>query len=249
MKRLIALAIVGVSGLALMAPTCVVTHESLTKIGTHDTFAGELRNDSGVNILEHRYRVAFLNSNGAVVETQTVDGCLRSLQNGASDFFSATSAQPEKETKLGLARMANAAEDPDFTVGKVKQGDIALSDITAARDEDTLTVTGTITNDDNEDLEDPAVCVVVWNDDDRVVTTGKDTTLDDLPEDDSADFTVKIDVPDDSDVVDHVDVWADGLTDDTPVAPVSEEDVEVNVTPAGTATSTSTPAPTATPTP
>jgi hypothetical protein len=236
-------------GLAAMAQTCVVTNESLTTIDNHDAFAGELQNDSGVDILQHRYRIAFLNSNGAVVQSFTVDGCLRSLPDGGSDFFSATSSLPDESTTIALARLANLAEDPDFKVGTVKEGDIVVSDVTAVRDGGTLTVEGTITNDDNDELEDPVVCAVVWNEDGRVVTTGKDTSIDDLAEGASAEFSIEIDVPDDSDLVDEVDVWADGLEDDVPVEPGSEEDIAVTVADAGTPTATNTAAPTATPTP
>lgn len=249
MKRIFVLGVFAAIGLAAMAQTCIVTNESLTTIDDHDAFAGEMQNDSGVNILQHRYRIAFLNSNGAVVQSFTVDGCLRSLPDGGSNFFSATSSLPDEATTIGLARLANFAEDPDFTVGTVEEGDIVVTDVTAVRSGSTLTVEGTITNEDDDELQEPVVCAVVWNEDGRVVTTGKDTSIDDLAEDASAGFSIEIDVPDDSDLVDEVDVWADGLEDDVPVEPGSEEDVAVSGGGAGTPTATNTAAPTATPTP
>ncbi|MEX2224888.1 MAG: FxLYD domain-containing protein [Dehalococcoidia bacterium] len=247
MKRILALGIFAAIGLAAMAQTCIVTNESLTTIDDNDVFAGELQNDSGVNILQHRYRIAFLNSNGAVVQSFTVDGCLRSLPDGGSDFFSATSSLPDESTTIGLARLANLAEDPNFTVGTVENGDIVLSDVTAERDGTTLTVEGTVTNEDDDELEEPVVCAVVWNEDGRVVTTGKDTTIDDLAENESAQFSIDIAVPDDDDQVNEVDVWADGLEDDVPVEPGSEEDIAVGD--AGTPAPTNTATPTATATP
>jgi hypothetical protein len=246
LKRILAAGLFAAIGMAAMAQTCIVTNESLTTIDGNDAFAGELQNDSGVNILQHRYRIAFLNSNGAVVETLTVDGCLRSLPDGGSNFFSATSRLPDETTAIALARLANLAEDPNFKVGTTENGDIVLSDVTAERDGTTLTVEGTITNEDDDELEDPVVCTVVWNDDGRVVTTGKDTTIDDLDEAESADFSMDIPVPDDDDLVDEVDVLADGLEDGVPVEPGSEEDIAVGVAPAGTATPTNTATPTTT---
>jgi hypothetical protein len=230
-----------------VAATCVVTHESLTTIGDNDTFAGELRNDSGVDILQHKFRVAFLNSNGAVIESRTVDGCLRSLQAGESDFFAVSSNQPHQATTIGLARLANLAEDPNFKVGRVEEGDIDVHETTASREATTLTVEGKITNHDSDTLEDPAVCVVVWNEDDRVITTANQTNIDDLDKDETFDFSLEIDVPDDTDDVDHVDVWADGLEDDDPVSPGSQKNIDVTEIATATPTVTSTATATATP--
>ncbi|HET6614481.1 MAG TPA: FxLYD domain-containing protein [Dehalococcoidia bacterium] len=249
MKRILAVSLISLAALAGMAQTCVVTHESLTTIGDNDTFAGELQNDSGVDILQHKFRIAFLNSNGAVIESRTVDGCLRSLQAGESDFFAVSSNQPHQSTTIGLARLANLAEDPNFKVGRVEEGDIDVHESTASREATTLTVEGKITNHDSDTLEDPNVCVVVWDDDDRVITTAKQTNIDDLDEDETFDFSIEIDVPDDTEKVDHVDVWADGLEDDDPVSPGSQKDVDVTeiATATPTTTSTATATPTATP--
>jgi hypothetical protein len=247
MKRLVGLVVLAAAAGATMAQTCVLRNQALTAIGNHDVFAGEMRNDSGVNILEHRYRVAFLNSNNAVVETMTVDGCVRSLQNGASDFFSARSSEPDESTTIALARLANLAEDPSFEVGQTEEGDLAFSDVTATRDNDILQVTGTMTNDDNDDLDDPAVCVVVWSDAGRVVTTAR-VEVQDLDAGAARDFTVTLDVPDDADLVNEVDVWADGLEHGVPIDPQSERGIDIeegNLTPVPTATNT----PTVTPTP
>jgi hypothetical protein len=226
------------------AATCVVTHESLTTIGEHDTFAGEMENDSGVDILNHRFRVAFLNANGAVVETVTIEGCLRSLQDGGSDFFSVASRLPADTTRIGLARLANLAEDPAFKVGQVEESDIVVNDVTAVRTGTTLMVQGTIKNDDDDTLEDPVACAVVWNDSNRIITTRKVSNIDDLAAGASAQFTIAIPVPDDAKLVHEVDVWADGLEDDDPVEPSSLGDVVVTVIPP---TSTATPTVTGTP--
>jgi hypothetical protein len=254
MKRIVAAAVVVIAGLAAMAQTCVVTNESLTTIGSHDRFAGEMWNDSGVNILQHEFIVAFLDKDGEVIETRKVDGCLRSLQDGGSDFFSASSSSAPAATDIALARIANLREDHDFTLGKVKDGNIGLTDVTANRDGAVLTVAGTVTNLDNETLEQPAVCAVVWKLDGRIVTTGKLKGLADLVEGASAQFSLQIAVPDDGDAVNEVDVYVDGLEDDVPVDPGSKADVLVTSgtstpTVTATATATVTETPTATPTP
>ncbi len=253
MKRLLPLGVLAAAGLAAMAQTCIITNESFNLIGEHDTFAGEIQNDSGVNILHHRIRVAFLeDGNNSVVQTTTVDGCLRSLQDGASDFFSAASSQAAGETDFALARLANFSEDPGFEVGDTVPGDVSFTALGAMLTGESLTVEGTITNDDDDTLEEPAACVVVYNDDGDIVVTGKDTTVNDLDEDENDTFSVTVDVPEDA-TLDHVDVWVDGLEDNTPTDPVVSDNIEVEgstATPGTTtATSTPTPAPTDTPTP
>jgi hypothetical protein len=250
-KRLIPLAVIGIAALAAFAATCTIQAEKLTLIGDSDTFAGELHNDSGVNILNHKIKVAFLNENGSVLETRTVNGCLRSLQDGAVNFFSVASSLDADDTDIALARMANLAEDTTFKVGEVEQGNLSFSGVVVTRSGDSLTVTGTLTNDDGDTLEDPAVCVVVYNDDGRVLIVGRDAGLEDLEPDENDTFSVTLTVVNDSDEVASVDLWADGLEDDTPIEPVGdlENDVTVSTpTPTGTP-ATATPVPTETPTP
>jgi len=237
--RTLAVGVLAAVALLLIAATCVVTKESLTTIGDNDTFAAEIENDSGFDILAHRFRVAFLNANGAVVETVTVEGCLRSLQDGGSDFFSASSRLPAATTRIGLGRLANIAEDPDFRLGRVEDARIIVSDVTAVRTGTTLTVEGTITNEDNDTLEDPVACAVVWNDGNRVVTTRKVSNIADLAPGASAPFTIVVPVPDDSKLVQQVDVWADGLESGDPAEPSSLGDVDVTAV-AATSTPTAT---------
>jgi hypothetical protein len=245
-KRILALALVAVAGVAAMAQTCIVSNEFFTEIDGHDSYGAELHNDSGVDILSHEFRVSFVNSNGAIVEFLPVDGCLRSLQDGAVDFYSATSSLPADRSTVALSRMANFDEDPDFSIGAVDASDIAISNVSATRNGETLTVTGTVTNNENDDLEEPAACAVVYNNDDRVVTTAKDASLVDLADTESDTFSLTIPVPDDSDLVDHVDIWVDGLNASIPVEPKSSEGHDVAI---GTVTPAPTNTPTATPTP
>jgi hypothetical protein len=243
-KRFIPVALLGAIGLAAIAATCTVQNVSLTKIGDHDVFAGELHNDSGVDILNHKIQVSFLNNNLAVLEIRTVNGCLRSLQDGKVNFFSVSSTQDADQTSIGLARMANLQEDPAFKVGNVAQGNISFSNVTAIRTGTSLTVTGTLKNDDGDPLNSPAVCAVVYDEDGRVVIVGRDT-LANLAVNASGAFSVTLAVPDNSDLVDTVDLWADGLEDSVPTAPESSLNHAVTVQ----ATSTASPTPTATSTP
>jgi hypothetical protein len=248
-KRIIPIALLGIVALTAIAATCTVQNASLTKIGDHDTFGGELHNDSGVDILSHRIRVAFLNSNNAVVETRTVEGCLRSLQDGTENFFSVASALGAGDTNVALARMANLEEDPGFKIGGVVQGNVEVSGVTVTRTATSIVITGTIKNTDGDALDDPAACVVVYNDDDQVVVVGRDV-LSDLAVDASGAFEVTLTVPDNADTVDHVDIWVDGLEGGTPTGPEASKGHAVTVvaTTTPTPTNTSTPvAPTATP--
>ena len=248
MKRVIPLALLGFVALAAIAATCTIQNESLTQIGEHDTFGGELHNDSGVDILSHKVRIAFLNSSGGVIETRTIQGCLRSLQDGGANFFSLASQQDASDTSIALARMANLQEDPGFKVGGVVQGNVEISNVVVTRTGTELVVTGTIKNVDGDALEDPAACVVVYNDDGRVVVVGRDV-LNDLAVDATGNFEVTLTVPDDADDVDSVDIWVDGLEDGTPTGPESSEGHAVTVVATGTPTPAATNTPVPTPTP
>jgi hypothetical protein len=250
MKRFVAIAGLVLVVAVATAQTCRLTNISLTSIDGHDTFAGEIENDSGVDILFHKFRVTFLNSNLAIVETRTVDGCLRSLQQGSSDYFAVASTLPDNSTTVGLARLANIAEDPDFELGETEPSDIAITGVVAERTGGTLAVDGTITNHHDEVLEDPVACAVVFDEDGRVVTIARDTGIADLAAGGGSDtFSMSLDVPDDAELVDQVEVWADGLEDDVPVEPSFAEDVTIGLTPTPTASTTSTPTATPTATP
>jgi hypothetical protein len=251
------------AGIIGLAGTCRIQNVSLTKIGSHDVYAGEIKNDSGVNILGHNVIVAFLNSSNTVVDTQTVEPCLRSLQNGATDFFSATSDQPAADTSVGLARIKF---DSAFKVGTAATGDVSLSGITTVRENDTdLVVAGTVKNLDSTELTDVVACIVVYSDADKVVLVEKDdTSLSDLSHNESDTFHITVTVPDSTSIVDHVDVWVDGLSDGVAIVPESSTGHNVTVrsatdtptatrtptlTPTPTPTSTATPTATSTPTP
>ena len=250
MKRLAIIAAAAL-GIAAVASACI-QNAGFTRIGSHDVFAGEIQNDTSADILAHDVLVAFLDSDGDVVDTEEVESCLRSLQSGETDFFSVESEESYSDTTSAIGRV----DSDSLEFGDTADGDFELTDITVERDEDgeILRVDGTITNLDEEDLDDPAVCAVVYDDDGNVVVVAKDEDIDDLAEDESATFSLEIDVPDSTSTVDHVDVWADGIEDDTPVDPVSEEDLDVAIceataTPTNTATSTSTATGTPTDTP
>ncbi len=256
MKKWLALGVLGVAALAAFAATCTVTKVSLTNVDGKDVFAGQLNNDSGADLLQHRIIVAFLDSANNVVETKTVEGCKRSLQAGETDYFSVQSSRPTSETTTGLARLAL---DSNLKAGETEDSDFALSNVVVRRDDAKLKVTGTIKNNDDEELEDPKACVVVLDENDNIVFVAKTTNLADLDEGDEVDFTITVDVVDDGDILNTVHVFADGLEDGVPTD--AEEDLDNTVTdcsdatstptktatPTGTATATNTPLPTNTP--
>jgi len=253
MRKYLAAAVFAVAGLAAFAATCTVSNTSFTEIDGRDTFAGELNNDSGVDIRAHRLRVAFFDEDNNLVEVTTVDGCLRSLQDGEADFFSVRSSAAPSNTEFGISRLANLAEDPNFKVGTVADGDVDITGITATRTDETLVVAGTVENNDSDTLTDPAACVVVRDSDGNVLIVGKDASIEDLDDGETDGFSVTLTVPDDADLSDMVDVYVDGFDGDSDEAPVAPESVlDTNITeqtPTVTGTPpTSTPAPTSTPT-
>lgn len=249
MKKLLAVGLLGALGALFMAATCTVTNTRMTTIDGHDVFAGELQNDSGVNILNHKIRVAFLDSSNNLVETQTIDGCVRSLQNGESNYFSAKAAASDSTTASALSRMANLQEDPAFKVGTVADSDIDITALSIRRDADTLRITGTVKNLADDKLYAPNVCAVVWDDAGNVVIVKLDTTLNDLAKNATDTFDISIDltdVEDIADTIDSVDIAVDGLdgsSSGTPVKPLWDRDNSVTVCGTPTNTPTKTPVP------
>jgi hypothetical protein len=251
-RKFLVLAVLALAGFAALGATCRVVNLSFEEINDRDVFGGELVNESGVDVLDHKIRVSFLDNDGNVVEVQTVEGCLRSLPNNGSNPFSARATTGAGNTFVALARMANLAEDPDFRVGEATPSDITIDDVTVTRDGDEVTVTGTIINNDNDEIFDVVVCAVLRggdDDDSPVIVTGKDTTLEDLDEDDTDTFSITLGLPEnDPEDATHVDIHVDALDeDDNPVVPDSllTQPIEDAATPEPTNTAT----PTATPTP
>ena len=257
MKKLIAAAVFGIAALTAFAGTCTITHISLVNTdGSHKTFGAQLDNNSGVNILQHNFLVTFIDSGLQVVETRTVEGCLRSLQDGQSDFFSATSLLPESQTHVALARLSF---DSAFRVGDVVAGDVSITVTSTHRIGSSLVVVGKIKNNDTVTLADGTSCAVVRDVAGAVVMTGK-LHVGDIAAGATASYTLSLTVPDDA-TANTVDIWVDGLHGDAngaPIAPASAVDNAVTCsaantpssTPTGTSTSTSTgtATPTSTPT-
>ncbi len=254
MKKLAILAL-AIVGFASIAATCVIRNATLTDIDGDLTYGAEMLNETGAEIRNHRFKVAFISNDNQVVETFTVDGCFRSLQSDASDFFSAKS--DDNDSKKVLARL----EGP-LTFGDVAAGDFDITNVKVTRNGKNLVVTGRIENDGPDDIEDARVCVIVYNDDDEVVVTQRDNTTFDLDNGQSANFIIdNLKVADDNNDTDHVSVGVDGINvdeNDAPTDPVIDDNIAVvkcaaatntpaSTTPTNTATVTSTPTSTSTP--
>jgi hypothetical protein len=209
-----------------VAATCTVINVTLTTIGSNDTFGGELKNDSGVNILEHNVLVAFFNGSNELQETKNATVCLRSLPNGKSNYFSARSSRPAAETVNGLARLNY---DSLFKVGNVETGNVTISNLRFVRNGTNLNVEGRVKNNDATQLRDPAVCVVVFNNNDSVILVGRNDGLADLSQNATSNFLISLTVPDSSTVVDRVDVFVDGLKNDIPIEPKSQINNSVSI--------------------
>ncbi|HEX5478792.1 MAG TPA: FxLYD domain-containing protein [Dehalococcoidia bacterium] len=251
-KRLIALTAILGLGLAGFAGTCNLLHFSMTQIGTGDTFGGELQNNTGANFLGHKFKVAFVDANGNLVSTKTgVDGCLRSWQNGRSDFFSVSSGLGSASTSAALGSLDLGSP---LVTGTTVQGDSSISNVATSRNGTNLVVTGTLHNSDSVTLASPAICAVVYNSSGNIVTTNK-VTLSSLGTGAQENFTVSVTVPDSTTSVSRVDLWSDGLENNIPTSPISVTGQSiatatptVTCTPTNTATVTGTP-PTSTNTP
>ena len=235
MKKL-AVLILGIAGLSAFAGTCVVKNTKLSEVNGDPVLSGEIRNETDADFLAHKILVAFLDDNNNVLQTKSVDGCLRSLQSGTSDFFAATSNEDPADVDKTLQRLDFAG----LKVGQTVDGDLNFeNDMKITRNGDKLVVTGTITNDDSDDLGDVRVCAVMRDNDGAVLNVVRDD-VSDLDSDESGAYSVTVNVEDGSDV-ETVDLWADAINvdkDDAPTNPVSDLD---NSSIGGCSTSTPTP--------
>ncbi len=225
MKKLAAiLAIVGL-GLAGFAGTCNLLLTSLTQIGTTDTYAGALQNNTGANFLAHKFKVAFVDINGNVIDQRTnVSGCLRSWQNGTSDFFSVASIQPAASTAAAIASLDYSQP---LTGGTTLATSSTVTSVAASLNSTTLTVTGTLRNNDAVTLVQPNVCAVVYNSSGTILVTQM-SSLADLAISTSANFSLSIAVPGSTISSNTVTVWADGLENNIPTTPISSVSTAVS---------------------
>jgi hypothetical protein len=219
-KKWLALGVLTVAAFAAFAGSCVIVKIRLTEINGKDTFAAEMQNSSGADFLDHNYIVAFIDSGGAVVETKVVEGCLRTLQDGASDWFSADSSVSSSTTTAALARLSF---DAVLKVGEAETGDVTITIDTISREGDTLTVKGKIKNNDSDELFDPAVCVVIKDNSGNIVKVAKDKNINNLSDNEEDTFELNIKVPDSTTIVDEVDVHVDGLDDSSSGKPIKPE--------------------------
>ena len=243
MKRLLVLAL-AITG--ILAAGCIV------RFGTFDDdtnqFVGLASNLSNVDVVAASVQVDFLNRSGAIVYTENVSPCTRTLQKHMDSPVEATApssidARTTEETVRPLTFGHKAVADLD-----VDEDDI---EITITDDE--TRITGSI--DANEDLENVHVCAALFDDDGNVIAVGRDfsTTPGDIDDNDTGTFDVSIDTGDiDVDDIDQFELWFDAIADNDVTAPVvvgpdDIDDFTATPTPTGTPTPTSTP--TVTPTP
>jgi len=219
------------AGIVAFAGTCTLQHYQLTTIGTHDTYAGEIHNDTGANFLQHRVVVAFVDPDGAVVDTQTVTPCLRTLPNGAATFFSAQSTEPAANTSIGLAKLELGSS---LKVGTAATGSGTITGLTVNRTGTTLAVNGTFKNTDSSTLTEPNACAVVYSSNGKVLAVKLDQTMSDLAPSASDTFSISMTVLDSTTSVNHVDVYVDGLQDGVPILPIKDLNNSVTVGGIGT---------------
>jgi hypothetical protein len=253
MKKIAFLAAFAAIGVLLIAAKCTLKGVTVTEIDGEVWYSAEVEyTDNGPTILKHKFAVGFIND-GALATSKTVDGCLRSLTNGRSNFFSANSGLADNKVDTAISRLVGP-----LTFGDVVNGEITFSLVDVTRDNEQLIVNGRIKNTDNDDLENLRVCVVVRNSDGDITVVKVDNNNYDLNSDETQDFSVEVTVPDDTSDVDKVDLWIDGTNadeGDDVTEPQGDDDHDVSVcgnTATNTPTSTGTPAtstPTKTPVP
>lgn len=236
-KKLLAAGVV-IAGILTVAGTCTIQKISLTTIGTNKVFAGAVQNDSGVDILDHNVLVAFIGTSNNLLETKTVQPCLRTLPNGKANYFSAQSSFSAASVKAGLARVNF---DSTFKVGTPASGSGTITNLTVNRGTTTLTVAGTFKNTDSTTLTAPNACAVVFDSSGNVVVVGLDQTMGDLSQNGSDTFSISLTVPDSTTTVSKVNVYVDGYKDSVPTLPVSSIGNTPSLTPTATATPSGTP--------
>jgi hypothetical protein len=259
-KKLVALGLV-IAGVFAMAQTCEILGATIVVIDDEVWYSAEIKNESNADILNHRVAVGFIEGQGLATSLNIdMDGdeegtlCLRSLQAGASNYFSANSELEEDDVDTAVSRLLGP-----LTIGEVSDADMTFSNIEVTRNDETLVVTGRVRNNSNDELDDVRVCIVVRNEDGDVTRVDVDNNVfDGLGEDENADFSITTTVPDSTDDVDMVDVHVDAINtddDDKVTEPFADNDNEVEVcssAPTNTpVTNTATPSntPTATTTP
>jgi hypothetical protein len=262
MKKKLALLVLAVAGVLAMAQTCTILGATIVVINDEVWYSAEIKNDSNADILNHRMAVGFIEGQ-SLAASKTVDQsgddegtlCLHSLQSGESNFFSANSELDENDVDTAVTRLVGP-----LTFGQVVPADLTFSSIVVTRNDELLVVSGKLKNNDNDELDNVRVCVVVRNDDGDVTRVEVDNNeIDGVVEDETVDFSVDVEVPDDANDVDKVDLYVDGINvddDDKVTEPISDLDNDVDVctaatnTPTGTpSTATSTPTGTLTPAP
>jgi len=240
MKRLLVLAL-AITG--ILAAGCIVRFGTFNDDTNH--FVGLASNLSNVDVVAASVQVDFLNRSGAIVYTENVSPCTRTLQKHMDSPVEATApssidARTTKETVRPLTFGHKAVADLD-----VDEDDI---EVTITDDE--TRITGSI--DANEDLENVHVCAALFDNDDNVIAVGHDfsTTPGDIDDNDTGTFDVSIDTGDiDVDDIDQFELWFDAIADNDVTAPVVVGPDDIPGTATATPTATGTPTPTSTPTP
>jgi hypothetical protein len=232
-----------VVALAIFASGCTLLL-TFTEIGNTFYFAGEIKNNTGVDVSGDNVRRQFLNSSNQTIGAEgTVDACKRAWPAGSTNYFEASTTDDDVKKVIAKLKL-----DSSFDINEPSTANLSFSNISILRDGDELTVTGTVKNNDNDEIVDVRVCIVVRNDDDDIVRVlVEDLSPADLDEDEDGDFSfTDVAVLDDDNDTATVDIYADGIIDGDPSE--AEEDLN-NTIVEGTATptATSTPVPTATP--
>jgi hypothetical protein len=241
--------VLALAAVSAFAGTCIVTNTRLTTINNKEVFAAQFKNETGANFLDHQFLVAFTDASNNLVETRSVEGCLRSLQNNQSNYFSVTSTNDASVITAALSRLAL---DGTLKAGATADGHIVISNLRIRRLGPEVRVSGTIKNEDGDRLHNPKACAVVKDETGKILIVAKTSNLNDLDQNGTVDFTINVTALDSADDVATVSVYVDGLEggdNGTPVDPAANENNGVTVCTSAPNTPTFTPSPTVTATP
>jgi hypothetical protein len=202
----------------LLLTGCAVLSTQLTWFAAGQTYAGEAHNYTGASVLSHDIDVQWLDASGNVLRTDHVQGCLRSLAPGNSDFFEAT-APPD----LDWAGV-RAVLSPRLSFGEAPESGLLIRETSADRVGATLNVSVRLDLTDADFLSSPRACVVVRNAAGNVirVATAELPPLTGSPQ--TAHLSVS--VPYTGRLT--VEVWADALLHGSPALPVSSPPIVVD---------------------
>ena len=191
--------------------------------------AREMQNNTGTNFLAHSFKAGFVDLNGNLVDSR--DGRVRLpafmaernvgllLGDGATSA-AATTANAIGALDLGSPLIVGNTVATSATLSSVTASTPTLSNVGQTSATVTMTIRGTLKNNDGVTYAGANVCAVLFNTSGQVVLTQKQS-LGDLATGATNNFTMSVTVPNSTASVSTVTVCADALENNVPTTPIS----------------------------